>query len=233
MERIKAQLNDGRVDLAVAGLKPHRHRDEAVEACVRYMAANKGRMRYDVYRKRGLPVGSGVVESACSGSSEAGSSGRDATGRRRAPTPCSPSNAASTTPAGPTSSIGGPAETQLPDPKIWAAPNLRIPLAKICKMRQDSADFDWMPTDFGMQEVIEPRPLPDARSGADTPAVLIRKMLGRGGDGMHSRRREFQCIMDSTAHVTPGLSWDACLPVVMPGAGRSRENAGHNPSWAL
>ena len=65
MERIKAQLNGGRVDLAVAGLKPHRHRDEAVEACVRYMEANKDRMRYDVYRKRGLPVGSGVVESAC------------------------------------------------------------------------------------------------------------------------------------------------------------------------
>ncbi len=100
-------------------------------------------------------------------------------------------------------------------------------------MRHDSADFDWMPTDFGMQEVIEQRPLPDARSGADTPAIPIRKMLGRGGDGMHSRRRELQRILDSTAHVTPGLSWDAYLPVVMPRAGRSRENAGHNPSWAL
>ena len=65
MERIKAQLNGGRVDLVIAGLKPHRDRDEAVEACVRYMEANKDRMRYDVYRKRGLPVGSGVVESAC------------------------------------------------------------------------------------------------------------------------------------------------------------------------
>ena len=65
MERIKAQLNGGRVDLVIAGLKPHRDRDEAVEACVRYMEANKDRMRYDIYRKRGLPVGSGVVESAC------------------------------------------------------------------------------------------------------------------------------------------------------------------------
>ena len=64
MERIKAQLNGGRVDLAVAGLKPHRHRDEA---CVRYMEANKDRMRCDACRKRGLPVGSGVVESACKG----------------------------------------------------------------------------------------------------------------------------------------------------------------------
>ena len=65
MERIKAQSNDGRVDLAVAELKRHRERDEAVEVCVRCTEANKDRMRYDVYRKRGLPVGSGVVESAC------------------------------------------------------------------------------------------------------------------------------------------------------------------------
>ena len=65
MERIKAQLNGGRVGPAVAGLKPHRHRDEAVEACVRCTEANKDRMRYNVCRKRGLPVGSGVVESAC------------------------------------------------------------------------------------------------------------------------------------------------------------------------
>ena len=65
MERIKAQLNSGRVDLVIAGLKPHRDRDEAVEACVRCMEANKGRMRCDACRKRRLPVGSGVVESAC------------------------------------------------------------------------------------------------------------------------------------------------------------------------
>ena len=35
-----------RVDPAIAELKPHRHCDEAVEACVRYMEANKDRMRY-------------------------------------------------------------------------------------------------------------------------------------------------------------------------------------------
>ncbi len=65
MESIKARLNDGRVDLAVADLKPHRHRDEAVEACIRYFESNKDRMRCDIYRKRGMPVGSGVVESVC------------------------------------------------------------------------------------------------------------------------------------------------------------------------
>ncbi len=65
MESIKARLNDGRVDLAVAGLKPHRHRDEAVEACIRYFESNKDRMRCDICRKRGMPVGSGVVESVC------------------------------------------------------------------------------------------------------------------------------------------------------------------------
>ena len=52
----------------------------------------------------------------------AGSSGRAAVGRRRAPTPCSPSNAASTTTDGPTSSIGGPAAPQPPGPKILPAP---------------------------------------------------------------------------------------------------------------
>ncbi len=65
MERIKAQLNGGRVGPAVAEPEPHRHRDEAVEDCVRCMEANKDRMRCDACRKRGLPVGSGVAESAC------------------------------------------------------------------------------------------------------------------------------------------------------------------------
>ena len=42
----------------------------------------------------------------------------DAAGLRRAPTPCSPSNAASKTGARPTSSIGGLAALQPLDPKI-------------------------------------------------------------------------------------------------------------------
>ena len=64
MERIRKQLDAGRVDRVIADLKPYR-RLEAVAACIRYYEANRDRMRYDLYRKRGLPVGSGFVESAC------------------------------------------------------------------------------------------------------------------------------------------------------------------------
>ena len=58
-------------------------------------------------RKRGLPVGSDVVESAC----------MQIVGSwfKRTPTPCSQPNAASKTTAGPTSSIGGLAAPQPPD----------------------------------------------------------------------------------------------------------------------
>ena len=64
MRRIKDQLNAGRVDDVIADLEPHRWL-EAVATCIRYYGTNRDRMRYDLYRKRGLPVGSGVVESAC------------------------------------------------------------------------------------------------------------------------------------------------------------------------
>ena len=53
------------LEYAAAALKPHRDRSEDIAACIRYFKANRDRMRYDLYRKRGLPVGSGVVESAC------------------------------------------------------------------------------------------------------------------------------------------------------------------------
>ena len=65
MEEIKQQLNDGQVACVIDGLKPHRDRDKAVASCIDYFEANKDRMRYDRCRERGLPVGSGVVESAC------------------------------------------------------------------------------------------------------------------------------------------------------------------------
>ena len=45
--------------------EPHRLRSEAVAACIRTCEANADRMQCDLYRTRGLPVGSGVVESAC------------------------------------------------------------------------------------------------------------------------------------------------------------------------
>ena len=64
MEPIKNQLKAGRVDDVIADLKPYRRLEE-VAACIRTYGTNKGRMRCDLCRKRGLPVGSGVVESAC------------------------------------------------------------------------------------------------------------------------------------------------------------------------
>ena len=65
MDWIRKQLDAGRVDLAVAALKPYRDRFEAAAVCIRYYEANRDRMRYDLYRKRALPVGSGIVESTC------------------------------------------------------------------------------------------------------------------------------------------------------------------------
>ena len=49
---------------SAAALKRHR-RFEAVSACIRTCEANMDRMRCDLYRRRELPVGSGIVESAC------------------------------------------------------------------------------------------------------------------------------------------------------------------------
>ena len=65
MERIRKQLDAGQVDRVIADLKPHRDRHEAVAACIRYYETNRDRMHYDLCRARGLPVGSGIVESAC------------------------------------------------------------------------------------------------------------------------------------------------------------------------
>ena len=62
---IRKQLDAGRVDRAVAALKPCRDRSEDVAACIRTYKANRDRMRCDLCRKRGLPVGSGFVESVC------------------------------------------------------------------------------------------------------------------------------------------------------------------------
>ena len=65
MDRFKERLAVGQVAQVIAELKPHRRRSEAVATCIDYFEANKDRMRYDLYRQRGLPVGSGLVKSAC------------------------------------------------------------------------------------------------------------------------------------------------------------------------
>ena len=118
MKTIKNQLDAGRVNDVIAGLKPYRRRSEAVAACIRTYEANNDRMHYDLWRKRGLPVGSGVAESACKRIVGSRFNGAECpTGRRQEPTPCSPSNAISRTTVGPTSSIRGLAVPQPPDQK--------------------------------------------------------------------------------------------------------------------
>ena len=64
MKTIKNQLDAGRVDDVIADMEPHR-RLEAVATFIRTCRPNRDRMRCDLYRKLGLPIGSGVVESAC------------------------------------------------------------------------------------------------------------------------------------------------------------------------
>ena len=63
MKTIKDQLKAGRVDEPVADLKPHL-RFEAVATCIRTYETNKDPMRCGLWG-RGLPIDSGVVESAC------------------------------------------------------------------------------------------------------------------------------------------------------------------------
>ena len=60
MKTVKNQLKAGQVDDVIADLEPYR-RLEAVATCIRYY----DRMGCDLCRKHRLPVGSGVVESAC------------------------------------------------------------------------------------------------------------------------------------------------------------------------
>ena len=93
MKTIKGQPNAGRVDDVIADLKLLR-RLEAVVTCIRTDGTNRDRMRYDLGRKRGLPVGSGVAVHVCKQIVAADSTGRSPTGRRREPMPCSPPNAA-------------------------------------------------------------------------------------------------------------------------------------------
>ena len=64
MEPIKNQLKAGRVDDVIADLKPYR-RLEAVATLIRTYRTNEDRMGCDLCRKRGLPVGSSVVENVC------------------------------------------------------------------------------------------------------------------------------------------------------------------------
>ena len=117
MERIKQQSDDGQVACVIDGLKPHRDRDKAVAACIDYFEVNRDRMPATAAGSAACRSDPASWKAPASRSSGAASSGRGAAGRKRAPTPCSPSNAASKTTDGPTSSIGGPAAPQPSDQK--------------------------------------------------------------------------------------------------------------------
>ena len=122
MEGIKQQSDDGQVARVLDGPKPHRDRDEAVAACIDCFEANRDRMPATAAGSaagRSDPVSWKAPASRPSG---AGSSRRGAAGRKRAPTPCSPPNAASKAIAGPTSSTGGPVAPQPLDQEKWDAP---------------------------------------------------------------------------------------------------------------
>ncbi len=62
---IKAQLLDGKVGRVMADLRPHRSRGKAVAKCIDQFDSNKGRMRHDECRARGMQIGSGQIESGC------------------------------------------------------------------------------------------------------------------------------------------------------------------------
>ena len=87
-------------------LSKARERDEAVATRFDYFEASRERMRTDLCRKDGLPVGSGILKAPASESSGAASNDQDAAGRMRDPMLCPPSNAVSKPIAGPASSIG-------------------------------------------------------------------------------------------------------------------------------
>ena len=63
-KKVCAALSDGRLDDVAAALRKLGNNDEA-RRCIAYVENNRDRMRYPEFRAAGLPVGSGMVESAC------------------------------------------------------------------------------------------------------------------------------------------------------------------------
>ena len=64
--QLKEKLLSGKVAEIIAEFRPHCENHKAVARCVIYYTNNRDRMHYDVYRRRGIQIGSGVVEGACS-----------------------------------------------------------------------------------------------------------------------------------------------------------------------
>ena len=60
-------LEEGRVDDVLAALRALAESSEEARKCVEYVARNRRRMRYPTFRRMGLCIGSGAVESMCKG----------------------------------------------------------------------------------------------------------------------------------------------------------------------
>jgi len=67
VEECKAELWEGRVDAVLTALHAEASKPKGKAAAdeVHYFATNRERMRYNDYRAKGYPIGSGTVESAC------------------------------------------------------------------------------------------------------------------------------------------------------------------------
>ena len=64
-EKLCGLLEDGRLDDVLAALGGAGAGAEECGRALRYLSERRGQMRYDEYRSRGLPIGSGRVEAAC------------------------------------------------------------------------------------------------------------------------------------------------------------------------
>jgi hypothetical protein len=60
-----AELDEGRLDELLAALHIHADAHDEARRCQEYVAANRERMRYPLFRAAGLCVSSGVVEAGC------------------------------------------------------------------------------------------------------------------------------------------------------------------------
>jgi hypothetical protein len=68
VQRQEARLRAGRLEAAFRSLRRLRPPPEAAETVrqnLAYFQSNRSRMKYHQYRRRGLHIGSGIVESAC------------------------------------------------------------------------------------------------------------------------------------------------------------------------
>ncbi len=63
LNRMKRKLSAGHIERIIALLEAQTKTKE-IEDCIRYYGKNKDRMRYRVYRRMGLCIGSGAIESA-------------------------------------------------------------------------------------------------------------------------------------------------------------------------